>query len=61
MPNTPSLELRMKDANFVRVWNALIPKRALNVEVNGEGVSYLHPTKGYRFISKKRFAAYGVY
>lgn len=61
MPNTPSLEQRMTDANFVRVWNALIPKRALNVEANGEGVKYLHPTKGWRFVSKKRFAAYGVF
>jgi hypothetical protein len=47
---------------FERAWNDLIPARALNATVIPErGVRYLHPTKGYRIISKRRFAVRGVY
>ena len=39
----------------MHLWNALIPKRARNVEVLPSGdVRYLHPTKGFRFVSAKR-------
>lgn len=44
----------------VRVWSALIAKRAIQVKVTKEGVRYMHPTKGRRFVSAKRFAAHGV-
>lgn len=35
-------------------WNAVIPKRAMHVTDNGSSITYLHPTKGYRTVSKRR-------
>jgi hypothetical protein len=43
-----------------RVWNALIPKCAVKAEVKPWGVRYLHPTKGYKTVGKKRFGIRGV-
>jgi hypothetical protein len=43
-----------------RVWNALIPPCAVIAEVKPYGVRYLHPTKGYKTVGKKRFAVRGV-
>lgn len=45
-------DLALKTAQF----NALVPKRAVRVErtVTGD-VRYLHPTKGWRRIARKRF------
>jgi hypothetical protein len=35
-------------------WNALIPKHAVTVQTLAHGVRWLHPTKGWRFVSSKR-------
>jgi hypothetical protein len=44
-----------------RAWNALIPSSAINATIIPEvGVRYLHPTKGYRYVGKRRFAIRGV-
>jgi hypothetical protein len=43
-----------------RVFNALIPASSIKVEVQPYGVRYLHPTKGWRTVGKKRFAIRGV-
>lgn len=60
MPDTPLLDRQR--AIFERAWNALIPQCALNATVLPRvGVRYLHPTKGYRYVGKKRFAVRGVY
>lgn len=44
-----------------RVWNALIPAAAVQFKIEGEGVRYLHATKGWKWVSKKRFAIRGVF
>ncbi len=41
-------------------WNALIPPCTVRAEVKPYGVNYLHPTKGWRSVGKKRFAIRGV-
>jgi hypothetical protein len=44
-----------------RIWNALVPACALQAEViDGIGVRYLHPTKGFRTIGWKRFYIRGA-
>jgi hypothetical protein len=43
-----------------RVWNALIPTCAIRVDILPHGVRYIHPTKGERFVGKRRFAIRGV-
>lgn len=35
-------------------WNALIPKCARQVHEDGAAVKYLHPTKGWRWVHKRR-------
>lgn len=36
-------------------WNAVIPKRAINVQEDGPNhLRYLHPTKGWRRVARKR-------
>lgn len=51
-----------QDAHTNRVWNALIPACSVaSVIVKNVGVKYLHPTKGWRMVGKKRFAIRGVY
>ena len=62
MHDTPSLSLVARVPSVhERAWNALIPKRAIGIEVVPNiGVRYLHPTKGYRMVDKKRFAVRGV-
>jgi hypothetical protein len=43
------------------VWNALIPQAAVEFKVVPDvGVKYLHATKGWKWVSKKRFAIRGV-
>jgi len=63
MPDTRSPEevitdhvLRVREA----ACNALIPPCTVRAEVKAYGVNYLHPTKGWRSVSKKRFAIRGV-
>ena len=48
------LDLAM--TRHTQAWNALIPKRAVRVEVDFSPthVRYLHPTKGWRCVAKKR-------
>ncbi len=41
-----------------RVSNKLIPKCAIASDETDRGVKYLHPTKGWCFISYRRFGAY---
>lgn len=43
-----------------RVWNALIPPSAVETQLKPWGVRYLHPTKGWKSVGKKRFAVRGV-
>jgi hypothetical protein len=40
------------------VWNALIPKSAVEFKIE-KGVRYLHATKGWKWVGKKRFAIRG--
>ena len=47
-------------AHVQNVWNELIPASAIKTEITGYGVRYLHPTKGYRTVGKRRFAIRGV-
>ena len=35
-------------------WNAIIPKCAMHVQEDGSSIKYLHPTKGWRWVAKKR-------
>ncbi len=63
MPDTPSLEANERDLLTIvreRAWNALIPASAIKAKVESYGVRYLHPTKGWRTVGKKRFAIRGV-
>lgn len=58
-------ELTQQQIDFVsalrqRVWNALIPAHAVKAELKPWGVRWLHPTKGWRTVGKKRFAVRGV-
>jgi hypothetical protein len=65
---TRSRETRLPDYDTVRtlshnerVWNALIPQAAVEFKVVPDvGVKYLHATKGWKWVSKKRFAIRGV-
>lgn len=57
---SPDTKANLHTAHVENVFNKLIPKRALLVKVEPFGVTYLHPTKGYRTIGKKRFAVRGV-
>lgn len=41
-------------AHRTRLWNALVPRRAVRVETTLTGIRYLHPTKGWRHVSAKR-------
>lgn len=68
MPSTLSRE-EAYAAHAERVWNSLIPRCAVTAQITEnpnransgrQGVRYLHPTKGYRYVSKRRFAAQGV-
>lgn len=60
MPNTPSPD-DQSTALLERAWNALIPRSSIKAElIPRVGVKYLHPTKGWRYVSKKRFAIRGV-
>lgn len=62
MPNTrlPKYETLQRLMQNQRVWNALIPRSAVDFEILGHGVRYLHATKGWKFVSAKRFAVRGV-
>lgn len=61
------LDTRLPDDDTVRalsrrlqVWNSLIPKSAVEFKIEPNGVRYLHATKGWKWIGKKRFAVRGV-
>lgn len=43
-------------ARKTALWNQLIPPRALGVRdtPNGRAIEYLHPTKGWKRVSKRR-------
>lgn len=41
-------------AHLTRLWQRLIPKSAVQVEMKDTFVRYLHPTKGWRYVSKRR-------
>lgn len=47
-------------AHQERVFNALIPACAVSVKIEPNGVRYLHPRKGWKFIGKSHFAIRGV-
>lgn len=36
------------------LWNSVIPRRATHLEVGETHVRYLHPTKGWRLVHKRR-------
>lgn len=40
------------------VRNKLIPASAIASRDTPRGIEYLHPTKGWRFVSYRRFGAY---
>lgn len=40
----------------VRNWNRVVPAKYRFVREEGDHMVFLHPTKGFRFISKKRLA-----
>lgn len=47
-------------AHREQVFNALVPPCAVAVKLEPNGVRYLHPTKGWKFIGKRHFAIRGV-
>lgn len=57
---SPETKANLHEAHITNVWNALIPQRAVKVELKPHGVRYLHPTKGWKWVGKKRFAVRGV-
>lgn len=62
MSTEPFLRAAYDAINEARVQtlvrNKLIPRRAVASEEVARGVRYLHPTKGWRFVSNRRFRAY---
>ena len=48
------------NSHVTKVFSALIPASSISVKVEPYGVKYLHPTKGWKFVSSKRFAIRGV-
>jgi hypothetical protein len=62
MPDTPSPDeiIAAFNARRERVWNILIPAHAQKAEVKPWGVRWLHPTKGWKTVGKRRFAIRGV-
>ena len=43
-----------QSARLAALWNAIIPKVAMNVEIGATHTTYLHPTKGLRRVSNAR-------
>lgn len=60
-PEPVAEQLARYNRLVTRVWNILIPACAVRTEVKPYGVKYLHPTKGWKTVGKKRFALRGVY
>jgi hypothetical protein len=62
MQNMPSPDqLNAIRAQFLeRAWNALVPACAIAASLEPNYVRYLHPTKGWRYVGKRRFAIRGV-
>lgn len=60
MPDTlsPSDFILQLQLRHERAWNRVIPKCAVDAKVTGMGLAYLHPTKGWKYVSGKRFALY---
>lgn len=56
LPDYQTLQLL---ASNPAVWNALIPKAAVEFVIHPNGVSYLHATKGWKFVGARRFAVRG--
>lgn len=45
----------MKPTDLVTLrLNSVVPQCAIKVEANAKGISYLHPTKGWRQVSWER-------
>lgn len=59
-PEPYATQMAQHNRHIQRVWNALIPAHAVRVEVKPWGVRWLHPTKGYKTVGKRRFAVRGV-
>lgn len=36
------------------LWNAIMPKRIARLRILADHVAVLHPTKGWRFVAKRR-------
>ncbi|MBW7970994.1 hypothetical protein [Bradyrhizobium sp. BR 10289] len=53
-------QIKALQAHRERVWNKLVPASAVAAELKPHYVRYLNPTKGWRYVGKRRFAAYGV-
>lgn len=60
LPDYSFLRTLMQEPRFLAVWNSLIPKADVRFEHSPDGVRYLHATKGWRFVGKRRFAVRGV-
>jgi hypothetical protein len=59
LPNYDTVRAIVGDRQ--RAWNALIPKSAVEFKIEAQGVRYLHATKGWKWVGKKRFAIRGVF
>jgi hypothetical protein len=59
LPNYDTVRA-LTNAESQHVWNTLIPKSAVEFKIEGHGVRYLHATKGWNWVGKKRFAIRGV-
>ena len=45
---------RLRTSLVTMRWSALIPARAVAVEIGATSTRYLHPTKGWRTVSHRR-------
>lgn len=43
-----------KAAENIGKWNSVIPKRAMHIQEDGDSIKFLHPTKGWRWVHKRR-------
>lgn len=51
----PKTQLEFHLAQLQARWNQILPKCARQIHRVGEHIRYLHPTKGWRVIHKRRF------
>jgi hypothetical protein len=61
LPDTTDHQAIAIQRHRERVFNALVPPCAVDATTEDYGVRYLHPTKGWKTVGKRRFAVRGVW